>query len=162
MAARRETGRATRRATGRRRAWLVRYPEPLSAHVSRGMRGNRRVGTQPEAEVRSLLHRAGLRFRRDFPVRLPRGQARPDIAFTRLHVAIFIDGCFWHACPRHGTTPVHNAWYWAPKLARNRERDRQATAALRRQGWLVRRFWEHEPADVVAQKVRALVERVRG
>lgn len=158
---------AAARARGRRHAWLGRYPEPQSAGVTRSMRANRRTGTQPEVRVASLLHRAGLRFRRDLPVPLPPGpgvprHVRPDIAFPRLRLAVYIDGCFWHVCPRHATAPAHNAWYWTPKLRQNQARDRAATAALRRHGWLVRRFWEHEPPEVVAQKVQTLVERLRG
>lgn len=146
----------------RSRASDRRYPTPLSSSVTRTMRGNRRVGTRPEAEVRSWLHRAGLRFRKDYVVRLERRHVRPDVAFTRLKLAVFIDGCFWHGCPHHGTQPRHNAWYWTPKLARNRERDRLATAAMRRRGWVVRRFWEHAPTTEIAERVQALVRLLRG
>jgi DNA mismatch endonuclease, patch repair protein len=58
---------------------------------------------------------------------------------------VFVDGCFWHGCPNHGNTPKANMDYWAPKLARNQERDRCVTAALRAANWTVVRVWEHEP-----------------
>lgn len=113
------------------------------------MLSNRRRDTSPELAVRRLLHAHGLRYRVDYRA-LPTARWRVDIAFTRAKVAVFIDGCFWHGCPEHATNPKTNADYWLPKLARNRERDREATAALEAAGWLVLRFWEHEPPEEVA------------
>lgn len=129
-----------------------RYPKPKSAAVTRVMRANPRSGTKPEVAIRSLLHRAGKRFRKDYPIRVGGQLTRPDIVFPRQKIAIYIDGCFWHACPKHRTTPKHNAWYWLPKLRRNAERDRYATARLRRQGWQVVRAWEHEDASAVLSR----------
>lgn len=73
--------------------------------------------------------------------------------FTRQRIAAFIDGCFWHCCPVHGTQPRLNAEYWEPKLRRNVERDRETDDALRAAGWLVLRFWEHEPPALVADRI---------
>ena len=95
--------------------------------------------TQPELVLRRSLWRAGLRYR----VR-PRLPGTPDIVFLGPHVAAFVDGCFWHGCPLHYRGPVRNAAFWAQKLQRNRERDKKATNALERAGWLVLRIWEHE------------------
>jgi DNA mismatch endonuclease (patch repair protein) len=89
------------------------------------------------------LHRLGYRFRKDLRVRTGDHWTRPDIVFTRLRLAIFVDGCFWHGCPSHGRLPRVNESYWAPKLASNTERDRRNTAALQRDGWIVVRLWEH-------------------
>jgi DNA mismatch endonuclease (patch repair protein) len=86
------------------------------------MRANRRRDTGPERRIRSLLHQRGLRYRVDYRVGHRRGAPRPDIAFTRLKLAVFIDGCFWHGCPEHGRVPATNGAYWGPKLARNAER----------------------------------------
>src|SRR5438445_12809478 len=109
------------------------------------MRANRRVDTKPELALRSALHRRGYRFRKDYRLDLDAGaRVRPDIAFTAKRVAVFVDGCFWHVCPEHGTKPAANTWYWGPKLARNVERDRAADAALVAAGWQVVRTWEHE------------------
>ena len=120
------------------------YPEPTSATATKKMRSNRRVDTKPEVALRSLLHQRGLRFRKDYPIRLPNGKtAHPDIAFTRKKLAIFVDGCFWHSCPEHGTTPKTNQDYWIPKLRQNVERDRNADEGLRANGWQVLRVWEH-------------------
>src|ERR1700759_3880741 len=86
--------------------------------------------------------------------------AGPDIAFTSRKVAVFIDGCFWHACPEHGSKPKSNEWYWSSKLVRNVERDRAADAAIAEAGWTVVRLWEHWPLpEAVAQVSGPAVER---
>ncbi len=69
-----------------------------------------------------------------------------DLVFRPAKVAVFVDGCFWHSCPLHGTVPATNSEYWVPKLARNTERDRGTDQALADAGWLSIRFWEHEDA----------------
>jgi DNA mismatch endonuclease, patch repair protein len=121
------------------------------------MRANRRRDTGPERLVRSLLHSSGLRYRVDLPVSVGGHLVRPDIAFTSRRVAVFIDGCFWHGCPQHGRRPSINKDYWGPKLARNRERDREQSALLRSEGWTVLRIWEHVPPDqAVAEILGAL------
>src|SRR4051812_35698946 len=86
----------------------------------------------------------------------------PDFVFTRLSIAVFIDGCFWHQCPACGLEPKSNMDYWLPKLRRNVERDRATTRALRRDGWSVIRIWEHElrsPARVRSRMRRAVARR---
>lgn len=135
------------------------YPHPVSASSTAVMKGNRRVDTRPEVRIRSALHREGLRFRKDFPVREGNGRVivRPDIVFTRPRVAVFIDGCFWHSCERHGRIPASNEAYWVPKLLRNIERDRSNDLELAAAGWTVCRHWEHEPeSDVVGAIVDTL------
>lgn len=67
---------------------------------------------------------------------------KPDFVFRRERVALFVDGCFWHGCPRHATRPKTRAAFWAAKLARNQARDRAVTRTLRRAGWTVLRVWE--------------------
>jgi len=79
--------------------------------------------------------------------------------FTRARLAVFVDGCFWHACPTHGNQPRANSDYWRGKLALNVARDRAVDEALRSAGWRVLRAWEHEPVAAVATRVeRALNE----
>jgi DNA mismatch endonuclease (patch repair protein) len=129
------------------------YPHPTSPEVSRRMRGNGRRDTGPELALRSELHGRGLRFRKDLPLRVPGRIVRPDIAFTRAHLAVFVDGCFWHCCPVHGNQPRANTDYWRPKLARNVDRDRIVDSVLMTAGWRVLRAWEHEPAEAVADRV---------
>lgn len=122
------------------------------------MRGNRRRDTAPELRLRRALHNAGLRFRVDLPIReVGRGPIRPDVVFTRAHVAVFIDGCFWHGCAEHGTSPQTNSAYWTAKIAINQERDRQQTEVLEAAGWTVLRFWEHEDTAVAVATVREML-----
>jgi DNA mismatch endonuclease (patch repair protein) len=123
------------------------------------MAANQRRDTNPELRLRSRLHGLGYRFRVDFPIPVPgRRPVRPDIAFTRMRVAIFLDGCFWHGCPEHWSAPKSNVEYWIAKIERNRERDRQADFLLVEAGWLVVRIWEHEPLRTAAQRVIQAVE----
>lgn len=135
------------------------YPEPTSAAVSRRMRANRRAGTRPEEQLRSALHRRGLRFRKDLPIVTPTRRVRPDIVFTRARVAVFVDGCFWHRCPEHGAIPRANAAYWVRKLERNVVRDRAVDEALAAEGWTVLRIWEHEPVVAAVDRVRQALGR---
>jgi DNA mismatch endonuclease (patch repair protein) len=125
------------------------------------MKGNRRSDTKPEQRLRSLLHRDGLRFRKDLLVRAGTIKVKPDVVFTRGRVAVFVDGCFWHGCPDHGRRPRVNSDYWGPKLERNAERDARVDAALSEEGWEVVRVWEHtDPADA-ARAVKAALGRAR-
>lgn len=120
-------------------------PTPLSTTVSDQMKRMPRASSGPELAIRKELHRRGLRFRVNYS-KLP---GRPDIVFTRARVAVFIDGCFWHACPEHGILPKNNREWWRVKLARNVERDAEKDIVLRDHGWIVLHFWEHEnPIDV--------------
>ena len=135
------------------------YPFTVDVGRAANMRGNRRTDTKPELALRAALHAKGYRYRKDFRIDLRSRRVRPDIAFTSRKVAVFVDGCFWHACPEHGSKPKSNEWYWSPKLARNVERDRAADAALAAAGWTVVRLWEHVPlADAVSQVIGAVGE----
>jgi len=122
------------------------------------MLGNRRRDTAPELAVRRALHAAGLRYRVDYPLVFDR-RRRADVVFTRQRVAVFIDGCFWHGCPDHSTTPKQNTDYWGPKLARNAAHDLDTTARLTADGWTVLRFWEHEDPQAVAASIIEVVHR---
>lgn len=121
------------------------------------MQGNRRTDTGPERRLRSELHHRGLRFRKDLPIELPGGRVRPDVVFTRSRVAIFIDGCFWHRCPTHGTLPKTNLAFWLPKLEANVRRDRRNDELLQTAGWIVIRIWEHEDASSAATAIAAVL-----
>lgn len=116
----------------------------------------RRAHTAPELAIRRELHRRGLRYRVNMS--LPGiGKIRPDILFTRIQVAVFIDGCFWHRCPEHGSSPKANADWWRRKLDTNVERDRKTDTVLADAGWTVIRIWEHEDATAAADRVESLV-----
>lgn len=69
---------------------------------------------------------------------------KPDFVFRKHRLAVFVDGCFWHCCPRHATKPTSNRMFWRQKLARNEARDRLVNCTLRKAGWTVLRVWQHE------------------
>ena len=132
------------------------YPTPTSPAVSAVMRGNRKTDTRPEIRLRSALHRAGLRYRKTVLLRAADTKARADIVFPGRRVAVFVDGCFWHSCPQHGTAPQANVAYWDAKLQGNVDRDRRVDVALTASGWSVVRVWEHE----VLASLDRCVERI--
>ena len=133
-------------------------PTPSSEAVSVRMSRARRRDTAPELAVRSEAHRRGLRYRVDAPLPgMPRRRA--DMLFVGRRVAVFVDGCFWHSCPVHASSPAANGQWWAAKLARNEERDRHTDAHLRALGWTVLRFWEHEDPVVVVNEIERVVRR---
>lgn len=103
----------------------------------------------PELLLRRELHRRGLRFRVNL-VGLP---GTPDVALTRARIAVFVDGCFWHACDEHGSVPKNNRAWWEEKFQRTRERDARKDAALRELGWEVIHMWEHENHVDVADHI---------
>jgi len=123
------------------------------------MKRQRRRDTAAELAVRQRLHAAGVRYRVD--VRLEHDlRVRGDIVWAGLRVVAFIDGCYWHGCPLHTTSPKANARWWRAKLDDNIARDRWADTVLTSRGWRVLRFWEHEDPDRVVSKIRyELVER---
>jgi len=117
--------------------------------------------TRPELEVRRALHRLGLRYRVAIAPE-PGLRRRADIVFTRARVAVFIDGCFWHGCPKHGrSTFNHNAEYWSAKIAANVARDADTNAKLYAAGWQVLRYWEHEDVEGVVEEIRRTLLAVR-
>lgn len=123
------------------------------------MRANHRRDTRPELAVRRILHSQGHRYRVDYPPL--GGRRRADVVFTRLRLAVFIDGCFWHSCPVHFVAPKRNHEYWEPKLQCNVERDRETNALLADAGWRVLRFWEHESAVRVATEIAESIAQQR-
>ena len=112
---------------------------------------------QTELRLIALLrkHRiTGWRRHQSFP-------GRPDFTFRAEKVAVFVDGCFWHGCPRHGRSPQSNQNYWLPKLEQTKQRDRRHTRKLRTLGWRVIRLWEHDlknEAEVGRKLLRTLGE----
>jgi DNA mismatch endonuclease (patch repair protein) len=124
------------------------------------MRTQRRRDTAPERLLRVLLHARGLRYYVD---RAPLAgmRRRADVVFPRRRVAVFVDGCFWHCCPEHGTLPARNRDWWVSKLAANAARDRDTDARLRAAGWQVVRVWEHEDPSAAADRVEAAVRGPR-
>jgi DNA mismatch endonuclease (patch repair protein) len=83
---------------------------------------------------------------------------KPDFVFPKHRLAIFVDGCFWHGCPKHGTQPTSNRTFWKAKLARNKTRDTLVKRTLTQQGWRVLRIWQH---DLSRKKNQQLARRIR-
>jgi len=78
-------------------------------------------------------------WRRNYPL-----MGKPDFVFPKSKVAVFVDGCFWHGCPKHCRMPSSNKEYWEEKIGGNIRRDRKVAKKLRQAGWSVIRFWEHD------------------
>jgi DNA mismatch endonuclease, patch repair protein len=121
----------------------ARAPRASSAVVRRIMQANRSFDTAAETLLRSELHRLGLRFRKHVNVD-PAVKCKADVVFCRARTCVFIDGCYWHGCPKHFQNPKTNCAWWSEKIADNRKRDRRKTVALRKRGWTVIRIWEHQ------------------
>jgi DNA mismatch endonuclease (patch repair protein) len=120
-----------------------------------------RRDTKPELLLRQELHRRGLRYR--VQIKVPGNNRRTiDIAFTRVRLAVYVDGCFWHGCPEHHVRPRTNSDWWRWKIERNQLRDADTDRALRERGWDVLRIWEHvgsqAAADAVVHAYRGLID----
>ncbi|MFC4631771.1 very short patch repair endonuclease [Promicromonospora alba] len=134
------------------------HPGASSEAVSRRMSIARRKDTKPELDLRQVLHSRGMRYRVVYPVP-GRPRRSIDVAFTRVKVAVFVDGCFWHMCPDHRAQPRTNSDWWKVKFARNVARDRETDQHLTSLGWTVLRFWEHEDMATAARAVEQVVHR---
>lgn len=95
--------------------------------------------TKPELKLRKALWAKGYRYRIHTKL-----HGKPDITFPSRKIAIFIDGCFWHKCPKCYKKPKSNQKYWIPKIERNVERDKENIRNLKKLGWKTIRIWEHD------------------
>ena len=135
-------------------------PKPDSDATRRRMERQRQRDTKPELRLRRELHRRGYRYLVDAQP-LPGIRRRADLVFRGPKVAVFVDGCFWHGCPEHGTQPKSNSEWWRDKIDANRQRDKDTTCRLEAQGWTVIRVWEHEPLGHALDRVRRAVDAKR-
>lgn len=122
------------------------------------MQSIRATDTKMETQFRSELYRRGLRYRTNYAQLV----GKPDIVFVSRKVVIFLDSCFWHQCPLHANMPKVNRRYWIPKFTRNKRRDLEVNAELRKEGWYVIRFWEHQlknNLDKCIQRVESTLAR---
>lgn len=132
----------------------LRPPTPTRRKI---MQSVRQRDTAPEMRLRRALWRVGIRYRVNRRI----ANVRPDLCFPRQKVAVHVDGCFWHGCPRHYTRPRNNAEFWAAKLRDNQERDRRQTRRLEEAGWRVLRFWTceiNENVDGVVDVIRSALK----
>lgn len=136
-------------------------PPPSSEEVSARMKATPRRDTSVEMAIRREIHSRGLRYRVDESLR-PVTRGRPDIVFPTEKVAVFIDGCFWHGCPEHGSIPDSNSEWWEEKLQANVERDERHTEELEGAGWTVLRIWEHREVTEAADEIERVVRQERG
>ena len=138
-------------------------PRATSNTVARRMASTRQRDTPGEMALRRLLHSRGFRYLVDRVV-IPGLRRRADILFPSARVAVFVDGCFWHSCPLHGSLPKTNPTWWRKKLAANKLRDDDTNRVLEEAGWIALRFWEHEDpvraADVVIRAIETRTDRV--
>lgn len=131
-------------------------PKPSSEAALRRMQSAKPRDTAPEKAVRFALHRKGLRYRIDIrPIK--EFNRRADIVFRSVKVAIFVDGCFWHGCPKHGTQAKANAEFWKTKIRQNQERDIGTSEYLKKAGWKVIRIWEHQDPNKASKKIYKIV-----
>src|SRR5690606_20203134 len=104
----------------------------------------------------------GLRYRVDFPPLPDHPRLRADLVFSRVRVAVFIDGCYWHGCPAHYRPANRNAEFWSKKIAANVERDTRTNETLLAAEWTVLRFWEHaDPKNIATEILQAVRNRSR-
>jgi len=115
--------------------------------LARLLRKNKIAGWRRHVQLRianaELRMRAGSGKIRNSKFKIHHFKVRPDFVFRQVRLALFVDGCFWHGCPRHGTQPKGNAASWRKKISGNQARDRRVNRTLRKAGWRVLRIWEH-------------------
>jgi DNA mismatch endonuclease (patch repair protein) len=147
----------------------LRVPKPLappgvswasSPAVRASMLGNKSVDSKPELALRSALHGVGLRFRKNVRLEAGSTRVRADVVLVRSRIVVFVDGCFWHSCPKHRAVPRTNRRWWRQKLMANAQRDQRQRRTLRRSGWRVIRVWEHEAVTLGTSRVLKAVASV--
>jgi len=122
----------------------------------------RHVLIRATVESRSLRVERRKRGRNHQPSTFhPQLAVRPDFVFLKSRTAVFVDGCFWHGCPKHATKPRNNAAFWKKKLAGNKTRDRFVDRALRRAGWKVVRIWECTLAKHPETCIRRIRQKIK-
>jgi len=145
------------RPVGRPRRPRTEIPEERS-RIMRSVPGK---NTTPERALRRALWAAGLRGYRLHNESVP---GTPDVVFGPERLAIFVDGCFWHGCPRCYREPKSRREYWRMKVARNKDRDIKVNKACKVAGWHVLRIWEHNLSrnpERAATRIARVLDRVR-
>lgn len=121
------------------------------------MQSIRSANTKIEILVCSELHKLGYRFRKNVTNLI----GKPDIVFPKYKVVVFLDSCFWHMCPYHYNIPKTNKKYWLQKLQRNKTRAKEVNKKLKKEGWLVVRFWEHQINNDLNKCVNKIISHLQ-
>ena len=129
---------------------------PSSPEASKRLARVRQKGTSAELHLRRALHAQGLRYRLHLAV-LAKPRRTADIVFTKQRLAVFVDGCFWHGCPKHSSWPKSNADFWRNKIKTNKARDADTNERLKAAGWRVIRVWEHEDPTIAATLISSTI-----
>jgi len=125
-------------------------PVALNEKVSEQMSRMPRKDSKPELALRRELYKLGLRYR----IHVKKLPGTPDIVFQKAKMVVFVDGCFWHSCHRHGKTPKSNHEWWRKKFEENMKRDKRNDFELESMGWLPIHIWEHEDPIESAHTIR--------
>ena len=137
----------------------MKIPPASSPHVRKVMQANTGVDSLIELRLRSLVHKSGLRYSIDSRPEVDLNR-RADLVFRSAKVAVFIHGCYWHGCRWHFKIPKSNRKFWQQKILNNRKRDADTRARLRRKGWEVLTYWEHQdPNDYIQELVKKVRHR---
>ncbi|MBZ5482406.1 very short patch repair endonuclease [Priestia aryabhattai] len=137
----------------------------MTDNLSKDARRKNMQAIRSQSKLENIVSRElwkkGIRFRKNVKSLF----GKPDIAIQKYKIAIFIDSCFWHVCPLHGTKPKSNQDYWNEKFKRNKNRDIEVNAYYKQKGWYVKRIWEHEIKSDLHRTVNEIVdfiEKVKG
>ena len=132
--------------------------ENVSASRSKTMKAIKGKGNKTtEIKFRLALVRAG---KKGWKMNQPDIIGKPDFYFPDKKLVIFIDGCFWHGCPKCGHIPKTNTEYWREKITRNKKRDKSTTRKLRYRNYKVIRIWEHELKGVINSRVSRIISEL--
>ncbi len=123
-----------------------------SEHRRKNMQNIKSSGTKPERLFAKELKRRKIYFKANDRSII----GKPDFVFRKKKLVVFVDSCFWHKCPYHYIEPKSNLQYWIPKIKRNKERDREVNKKLKKEGWIVLRFWDHQ----VKKNLDSCVEKI--
>jgi DNA mismatch endonuclease (patch repair protein) len=123
---------------------------------SKNMAAIKSRNTRPEVKLRKALFKVGLRYRVNY--NLP---GKPDIAFPRKKLVVFVDGCFWHCCSKCYCEPDNNKEFWQKKITSNITRDNEVNKILNETGWTVLRFWEHEIKKDIDGVTAIIINKVK-
>jgi DNA mismatch endonuclease, patch repair protein len=130
----------------------VTNPGPSSPEIGARLASVRQRDTEPEIALRRALHARGLRYRLHVPL-LSKPRRTADIVFPSKRIAVFVDGCFWHGCPQHGTRSKSNAAFWQSKVETNEACDADTVRRLEEKNWTAIRVWEHEDPEEAAERI---------